>query len=82
MSEFAAGPDRRLVTYYSDDDGGEADLEAFAENVAGEIGSAAAQGWRAVSTSVLPARQVRGGVFDTGSQRTSLYAAVVLYARD
>jgi hypothetical protein len=82
MGAFAAGVDQRIVTYSSDDTGGEADLEAFVESVAAQIGTAAGQGWRALSTSVLPARQVRGGMLDTGSTRTSLYAAVVLYAKD
>jgi hypothetical protein len=77
----AVGPARRLMTYYSTDDGGEADLDHFMSTIAGIIETEAAHGWLALSTSVLPMRQVRGGIFDTGSTRTSKYAAVVLYAR-
>jgi hypothetical protein len=82
VSAFDAGPDRQLVSYYSADDGGEADLDTFVASVAAEIDERARSGWHALSTSVLPARQVRGGMLDTGSTRTSLYAAIVLYARD
>ena len=81
MAAFEAGSGRRLVSYYSKDDGGEADLETFLSGVADEIRDEGSQGWRAVSTSVLPTRHVRG-MLDTGSTRTSMYAAVVLYARD
>jgi hypothetical protein len=82
MSEHSIGQDRRLVSYYSEDDGGEADLETFVASVAVELGAEAAAGWNALSTSFLPTRHVRSGMLDTGGQRTSMYAAVVLFARD
>ena len=82
MSEHSVGQDRRLVSYYSEDHGGEADLETFIASVAVELGTEAAAGWHALSTSLVPMRHVRSGLLDTGGQRTSMYAAVVLYARD
>lgn len=82
MGVFGAGVGRRLMTYYSRDDGNEADLETFVAHVASEIQAEGVNGWQVVSTSFLSSREVRGGWLDTGSTRTSMYAAVVLLAKD
>ena len=84
MGEFAAGPDRRMVTYYSDDVGSMANLEAFAARLAGVAVTEAARGWQVVSSSVFPLRQTgtAGNVFfQSGGQYATQLAAVVVYGR-
>jgi hypothetical protein len=85
MGEFPAGAGRRMVTYDSDDSGGEVNLELFAGRVAKAAEAEAAAGWRVASSSVFPLPQTGtpGNVFfQSGGQFATQLAAVVVYAAE
>ena len=58
------------------------DLGGIIAGVAGETGAEADGQVPRAATSVACRRHSRSGMLDTAGQRTSMYAAVVLYARD
>lgn len=85
MTVFSAGPFVKLATYYSDDNGEEADADVFVAAVAAAIEQEGADGWVARSTSVYPARHMGSAgnvLFQTGGAYTTLLVAVVQYGRD
>ena len=85
MGEFPAGANRRLISYYSDDSGGQVDLELFAARLAKAAETEAARGWHVVSSSVFPLRQTgtAGNVFfQSGGQYATQLAAVVVYGTE
>ncbi len=84
VTVFAAGEDHKLATYYSDDTATEVDADAFTAAVAIRIGEEAEAGWRPVSTSVFPSRQIGSAgnvLFQTGGAVSTLLVAVVRYER-
>ncbi len=85
MSDFQAGPNQRFVTYYSSDTGGQVDTEAFVAGIAADADQRKLNGWRLLSTSIFPLRQVgtAGNVLlQSGGQMATMLAAVVVYVRD
>ena len=85
MSDFEAGPNQRFVTYHSSDSGTEVDVEGFVARIATDADRRKLDGWRLLSSSVFPQRQVgtAGNVlFQSGGQRATMLSAVVIYVRD
>ena len=85
FTAFDAGPGRRLVTYYTEDDGSGVSLDALAQGIAADAQGRAQEGWRIASCDVLPLRQMgtAGNVlFQSGGQYATMLGAVALYVRD
>jgi hypothetical protein len=84
MNEFEAGPGQLVVVYQSVDTGGEVPFLDFARDLAADVARHAADGWRLVSESTFPIRQVGtpGNVFfQSGGQFATQLAAIVVYAK-
>ena len=84
MEEYPAGPGQLIVVYVGEDDGGGAAPGSLAAGIAADADRRAAAGWRLVSSSVFPLRQLgtAGNVFfQTGGQYATQLAAIVLYAK-
>ena len=85
MEEYEAGPGQRVVVYWSVDTGGEVPFSDFARDMAADAARRATDGWRLVSESTFPIRQMgtAGNVFfQSGGQFATQLAAIVVYARD
>jgi hypothetical protein len=85
LSQFEAGPNQRFVTYYSEDSGGEVDTEAFVAAIAEDADRRKLNGWRLLSSSLFPLRQVGTAgnmLFQSGGQMATMLTAVVVYVRD
>lgn len=80
-----ARPPRTLVvTLTSSDDASFVDLNAFAGDIADDIGRHEGAGWRLVSSSVVTLRQsgTAGNVlFQSGGQYATMLGALIVYQR-
>ena len=84
MDEFEAGPGQLVVSYLSIDTGSDVPWRDFARDIAADAARRAADGWRIVSESTFPIRQVgtAGNVlFQSGGQLATQLATIVVYAR-
>ena len=82
--EHMAGTSQKVVLYISDDRGAGLDAGSIFEFIAGDAATAEAQGWRIVSTAVMPLRQMgtAGNIFfQSGGQFATQAAVAVVYAR-
>jgi hypothetical protein len=83
-SEHLAGTSQKIVVYVSDDAGVGLDPEAIFEFVAVDAESEESQGWRIVSMTAMPMRQMGTAgniVFQSGGQYATQAAVAVVYAR-
>jgi hypothetical protein len=83
-SEHMAGTGQKFVVYVSDDAGVGLDPEAIFEFIAVDAASEEEQGWRVVSMTVMPMRQMGTAgniVFQSGGQYATQAAVAVIYAR-
>jgi hypothetical protein len=83
-TEHQAGPDQKFVVFVSDDYGSAIDPNELFEVAAADAAAEAAQGWRIVSTAVMPMRQMgtAGNIFfQSGGQYATRAALAIVYAR-
>jgi hypothetical protein len=82
--EYPAGKEQRLVVYVSSDTGGPLDGDELFRSFAEDATRLDGEGWRVVSTSVLPLRQ-RGTAgnmfFQSGGQYATKAALSVVFGR-
>ena len=84
MEEFDAGPGQLVVLYQSADTGSDVPWVAFARDIAADAAHRAADGWRIVSESTFPLRQVgtAGNVlFQSGGQLATQLGTIVVYGK-
>ena len=82
--EYAAGTTQKVVVYVSGDDGSPVDFDELLRAFAEDAASLEAEGWRVVSTTVLPLRQTgtAGNIlFQSGGQYATKAALSVVYGR-
>jgi hypothetical protein len=82
--EYEAGKDQKLVVYVSFDTGGPIDPGQIFGEIATDAAAMAGQGWRILSTTVMPMRQTgtAGNIlFQSGGQYATQSAVVVVYTR-
>jgi hypothetical protein len=85
MQELQAGPNQLIVVYVTEDAGSMIEPASVWEQVAGDAGERATEGWRILSTAVTPMRQMgtAGNIlFQSGGQFATQVAVTVVYARD
>jgi hypothetical protein len=83
-NEHMAGNSQKIVVYVSDDAGVGLDPDLIFEYVATFAGSEEDQGWRILSMTVMPLRQMGTAgniVFQSGGQYATQAAVAVVYAR-
>jgi hypothetical protein len=82
--EYKAGANQKIVAYLSDDDGADVALGSIFAFIADDASTMEAQGWRIVSTSTMPIRQMgtAGNIlFQSGGQFVTQAAVAVVYGR-
>ena len=82
--EYPAGENQKVIAYVSGDDGSPVDFDELLRAFATEAARLESDGWRVVSTSVLPMRQTgtAGNVFfQSGGQYATKAALAVVFAR-
>ena len=82
--EYAAGTTQKVVVYVSGDDGSPVDFDELLRAFAEDAARLEAEGWRVVSTTVLPLRQTgtAGNIlFQSGGQYATKAALSVVYGR-
>lgn len=82
--EYDAGPDQTIVLFVTEDYGGPLDPAAIFQAVADEARDRETSGWRIVSVSTMPVRQMgtAGNIFfQSGGQFASKAAVAVVFGR-
>jgi hypothetical protein len=82
--EYDAGPDQTIVLLVTEDYGGPLDPGEIFQAVADEARDRATSGWRIVSISTMPVRQMgtAGNIFfQSGGQFASKAAVAVVFGR-
>lgn len=82
--ERAAGENQKIVVYVTDDTGGGLDPAGIFEVIGADATALDADGWRIVSTTAMPLRQMgtAGNIFfQSGGQFATQAAIAVVYAR-
>jgi hypothetical protein len=82
--EHEAGPNQKIVVLVSDDRGYALDPDDLFAVAAADAAAEAEHGWRIVSTSVMPMRQMgtAGNIFfQSGGQFATRAAMAIVYAR-
>jgi hypothetical protein len=82
--EYPAGTNQKIVVFVSDDRGYALDPELLFRVVAEDAAAEEQHGWRIVSTTLMPMRQMgtAGNVFfQSGGQFATKAAVAVVYAR-
>ncbi len=79
--EFDAGASQVIVVYPVPDTGQELDPVGLFESVSADARARAEQGWRIVSTSVMPTRHAAVAFGREGSGYETKASIVVVYAR-
>ena len=81
FTEFEAGANQVMVVYSTDDTGGELDPVRIFAQVASDAQNRAAQGWRIVSTAVMPTRHSAVAFGREGSGYETKAGIAVVYTK-